>query len=1320
MNNIKFLIIALLNIGFLGQLIAQDCSPATKDIDLAVNNVRARLQGGGDVWWDGSSGKYVVPKVEAGLDEVSSIYAAAVWIGGYDPGGNLKLAAQRFGRSRGEFDFYPGPLDPETGTTEESVCKNWDNHFVVTGKNIEKHLSNYEKSKESGEPYNPSKIPLDVKGWPAKGNPFFFEIWDFELPNTKQGLGSFYDADGDFLYDPTQGDYPIIEIRGCPEPQYADEMIFWIYNDAGGTHKESGATSAIQMEVQVQAFAYATNDELNDMTFMRYKLINRAIEDIDECYFGYFIDPDLGCHEDDYTGCDTTVNIEIIGGKPTPRTRDLMYVYNEDAVDGSSGCSCAGGAPTYCENVPILGVDYFRGPLKPVDTTGDGEIDTLIELGMSSFIYFNNGISNPNSNTTDPSTAEDYYSYLKGLWKDDTPMTIGGTGYKSGGAPTKYAFPGKPNDDSAWSMCTANLPFDDRRTVQASGPFLLKPGAVNELIVGVPWVPNIDYPCPDISRLLFADDLAQSLFNNCFDITDGPDAPDVDFVELDRTLIGIFSNDENSNNVGEKYSEPDLLAPGGVEDPFYKFQGYKLYQLSGPQVTTGELDNPEKAALIYQCDVVDGVSKIYNWKTINNPGVGTDFVYVPELQVEGEEAGISHTIKITEDRFAVNDRRLVNNKKYYFVSVAYAYNDYDTFDPNTAVGQKNSYLEGRRNIKTYVASPRQIVDRNLGADYGTSPKITRVDGVGAGHLFVDEENVKNAVLIQGSSRLIITKETEDAIMSGKFDGLTSEVTYDEGTGPVEVKVYDPLRVKNGEFVLTFIENNDDDITPDSYWELTSANGDFSVVCDTTIAKLNEQLITEYGFSITVGQTKEPGSGQFKNGNIGGGVITEDAVNAAWFRIMPPNSFGPNSAFLKDDLDGNHSFYEGVMFPFDMCRFRIPVGGAGLITPGWVNSKGAQVKRDLKSLNNIDVVLTSDKKKWSRCVVLESANSAWYGNGPEDLGWTTIGDKENMRLRGSPSVGKDGKPDGTGDGMGWFPGYAIDVETGKRLDIFFGENSCYREENIGEEAGALYNAGTDMIFNPGSELFPQIVPSFSPIVNAYFGGQHMIWVSDVEYDECKFFKEGFADSKSDFKMSKAMNRITWAVMAWSNPDFKLKSVEEGIVPSDLKIVCRVDNPYAKYKAPDGTAVGPNNGLPMYKFKFEDVAPTELSSEEINTALDQINVVPNPYYAYSAYETSQFTNVVKITNLPAKCTVNIFSLDGKFIRQYTRDEVEVEVEGKNRAIPSQQINASVSWDLKNSKGIPVSSGVYLIHIDAGNLGERVIKWFGINRQFDPSGL
>jgi hypothetical protein len=333
-------------------------------------------------------------------------------LGGLDPAGNLKVAAQLHGTPTGDKDFWPGPLDPETGGTDQTACSKWDRFFTVKGSNIELHIKNFKKAQADGVPYDPDLIPLDVKGWPGRGNPFFEEINNFALPNTRQGLAGFWDEDGDMDYNPEFGDYPIIEIRGCEgSPQYPDEMIFWIYNDNGNIHSESRG-DAIQMEVQVQAFAYATNNELNDMTFQRYKLINRAIEDIDSTFFAMFTDPDLGCYTDDYVGCDTS--------------RSLAYVYNIDAADGQTGCTCPQGVNTYCENIPILGIDYFRGPLR-YDENPDGSVDT-VEIGMSSFTYFNNaGVTpTPAPGTTDPNNAQEYYNYLTGSWRDGTPFTYGG------------------------------------------------------------------------------------------------------------------------------------------------------------------------------------------------------------------------------------------------------------------------------------------------------------------------------------------------------------------------------------------------------------------------------------------------------------------------------------------------------------------------------------------------------------------------------------------------------------------------------------------------------------------------------------------------------------------------------------------------------------------------------------------------------------------------------------------------------------------------------------------------------------------------------
>ena len=57
-----------------------DCQPGTSELDQDINNVRARLSTGGDVWWNRSEGLYIVPKPAEGELPVSSIFAGGVWV----------------------------------------------------------------------------------------------------------------------------------------------------------------------------------------------------------------------------------------------------------------------------------------------------------------------------------------------------------------------------------------------------------------------------------------------------------------------------------------------------------------------------------------------------------------------------------------------------------------------------------------------------------------------------------------------------------------------------------------------------------------------------------------------------------------------------------------------------------------------------------------------------------------------------------------------------------------------------------------------------------------------------------------------------------------------------------------------------------------------------------------------------------------------------------------------------------------------------------------------------------------------------------------
>ena len=127
---------------------------------------------------------------------------------------------------------------------------------------------------------------------------------------------------------------------------------------------------------------------------------------------------------------------------------------------------------------------------------------------------------------------------------------------------------------------------------------------------------------------------------------------------------------------------------------------------------------------------------------------------------------------------------------------------------------------------------------------------------------------------------------------------------------------------------------------------------------------------------------------------------------------------------------------------------------------------------------------------------------------------------------------------------------------------------------------------------------------------------------------------------------------------------------------------------------------NNWDPLYTFSTEDVATRVNEVTVLEEMLEEISVVPNPYYAYSQYETNKLDNRVKIVNLPEVCTVRIYNLSGTLIRTY------------DKADPLTYVD----WDLKNEANVPIAGGVYIIHVDVPGVGQAIRKWFGVMRPVD----
>ncbi|MBT8399169.1 MAG: T9SS type A sorting domain-containing protein [Rhodothermia bacterium] len=130
---------------------------------------------------------------------------------------------------------------------------------------------------------------------------------------------------------------------------------------------------------------------------------------------------------------------------------------------------------------------------------------------------------------------------------------------------------------------------------------------------------------------------------------------------------------------------------------------------------------------------------------------------------------------------------------------------------------------------------------------------------------------------------------------------------------------------------------------------------------------------------------------------------------------------------------------------------------------------------------------------------------------------------------------------------------------------------------------------------------------------------------------------------------------------------------------------------------------------YEINTEGLGAVTGNAQTREEALDLITVVPNPYLGSSDYEVSRVVDVTRITNLPEQATIRVFTLNGTLIRTLEKNS------------SARHIN----WDLNTEEGLPIASGMYLIHVEAkdsagATYGERVLKFAVVKKQVQLNEL
>jgi hypothetical protein len=378
---------------------------SAQEIDfLHINEMDALFASDGVLFFDNNEieAHMIFPDPVVGETPVSTIFLAGLWVGGIDDGGLLHVAAQTYRQSGN--DFWPGPI--ATDYDYPGYAEKYDDVWVCNKSTIDDHITNWNTVGYI--------VPESISDWPGNGDPINGEA---------AILAPFFDYNNNMLYDPENGDYPII--RG-------DQAAFFIFNDDAELHMESGGEK-LGLEIHAMAYAFdaPSDSALDQSIFLNYAIINKSTNNYSDFIIGMFSDFDIGAYDDDFVGCDTVLN--------------MFYGYNGDGVDGPT-------SPNYGPICPAQGIMFLNQPLY-------------------TFKYFINNFE-VNGN---PETADDYYEYISGLWKDGSSQTYGGNGY-GGILNTRFVYPGDVYIPDSWSENTGVYGPFDRRGIGSVSPQTLGVG----------------------------------------------------------------------------------------------------------------------------------------------------------------------------------------------------------------------------------------------------------------------------------------------------------------------------------------------------------------------------------------------------------------------------------------------------------------------------------------------------------------------------------------------------------------------------------------------------------------------------------------------------------------------------------------------------------------------------------------------------------------------------------------------------------------------------------------------------------------------------
>lgn len=354
----------------------------------------------------------------------------------------------------------------------------WGNGSFTATRN-----EDYVPGKVGSFPQDPKNILYIVR----TSDPPFSQSWQDWKYAVSQDAG-FYDGDHDGIYNPVDLNGNGIWDPDEDRPDFLGDITAWcVYNDGLPSDQRMFPDVYPQgIEIQQTVFAQKDSADLNNVVFVRYRLINRGtVADVlESVYCGTAADIDIGDYGSfDLTGCDTLLNTGYIFHSPnnistkwgtnppaeliTQLQGPISYIPGVTFTDVNSNGIYDSGIDT-----PIDTAYSFLGPL-----LGKTIYPGAKNLNVTSSFQFYGGI--------DPSSKFVTWNYLTGrmntgAFLDPCTWMQGQVfGINCANVNPVFVYSGDPVNQTGW----LNITPKDTRIIVSSGPFKLEKNKPNDIII---------------------------------------------------------------------------------------------------------------------------------------------------------------------------------------------------------------------------------------------------------------------------------------------------------------------------------------------------------------------------------------------------------------------------------------------------------------------------------------------------------------------------------------------------------------------------------------------------------------------------------------------------------------------------------------------------------------------------------------------------------------------------------------------------------------------------------------------------------------------